>query len=140
MVGNKEPFIVIFDDECGMCHNFVSFLLKIDKENKLTFAGRGSATGSQLRARAEKAVGSVNSVIVETNLHGGSQYYFYSDAALQIFKYLGWPWKALWLFSIVPRFIRDAVYKFIANRRHLIFAKPKECKILPAQKRKQFLE
>lgn len=60
-----------------------------------------------------------------------------STAALTAAGYLKTPWSWLRLFRIVPRFIRDAVYNWIARRRHRLAAE--QCALPSVEQRKRFL-
>ncbi len=50
-----------------------------------------------------------------------------SDAVLAIYDGLGWPWKALSVIRLVPRFIRDPLYRLIARNRYRIFGRREAC-------------
>lgn len=50
-----------------------------------------------------------------------------SAAILAIWSGLGWPWRALAIFRIVPRALRDAVYRFIARHRYRLFGRRETC-------------
>jgi predicted DCC family thiol-disulfide oxidoreductase YuxK len=41
---------------------------------------------------------------------------------------------------IIPRFIRDAVYRFIAVNRYKWFGKTDQCRVPTAEERERFLE
>jgi predicted DCC family thiol-disulfide oxidoreductase YuxK len=47
-------------------------------------------------------------------------------------KQLSGAWKILYGFIIVPRFLRDAVYNFVAKNRYRFFGKKDEC-MMPTQ-------
>lgn len=63
-----------------------------------------------------------------------------STAALNIFKKLGGFWSLLYIFIIVPRIIRDAVYDFIARHRYKWFGKRNQCYLPSAEERNRFIE
>jgi len=50
-----------------------------------------------------------------------------SDAALRIARKLNFPWNLLYGFIVLPKFLRDAAYKFIASRRYSWFGKRDTC-------------
>jgi predicted DCC family thiol-disulfide oxidoreductase YuxK len=50
-----------------------------------------------------------------------------STAVLTVMKTLPYPWRLLGIFTIVPVFLRDAVYKFIASNRYRWFGKSQYC-------------
>lgn len=54
-----------------------------------------------------------------------------SDAVLAIWSGLGWPWRALGIFRLVPRFLRDGLYRAIARNRYRLFGKRDTCWLPP---------
>lgn len=68
------------------------------------------------------------------------QLYTKSSGALRMLKHLGGGWGLLYAFMIVPKFIRDAVYSFIAHNRYKWFGKKEECWLPTPEYRKKFLD
>jgi predicted DCC family thiol-disulfide oxidoreductase YuxK len=50
-----------------------------------------------------------------------------SDAVLAIWAGLGWPWRLLGLFRVVPHVVRDPVYRWIARHRYRLFGRRESC-------------
>ena len=50
-----------------------------------------------------------------------------SDAVLSIYEGLGWPWRIMRVFRVVPAALRDPVYRVIARNRYLLFGKREIC-------------
>jgi predicted DCC family thiol-disulfide oxidoreductase YuxK len=50
-----------------------------------------------------------------------------SDAVLAIWAGLDRPWTLLTLFGIVPRWLRDPVYRFVARHRYRLFGRREAC-------------
>jgi len=50
-----------------------------------------------------------------------------SDAILAIWAGLGWPWRAATMFRLVPRALRDLVYRWVARNRYRLFGKRDTC-------------
>ncbi|HYJ81634.1 MAG TPA: DCC1-like thiol-disulfide oxidoreductase family protein, partial [Allosphingosinicella sp.] len=50
-----------------------------------------------------------------------------SDAALAIAAGLGWPWRAAAAFRILPRGLRDPVYRWVARNRFRWFGRRDTC-------------
>ncbi len=73
-------------------------------------------------------------------LLSGNKIFTKSTAALTIFKKLGGFWALLYTFIIVPRFIRDAVYDFIAKHRYQWFGKQNQCYIPSAEEQNRFID
>ncbi|MGH2647565.1 MAG: thiol-disulfide oxidoreductase DCC family protein, partial [Ginsengibacter sp.] len=62
-----------------------------------------------------------------------------STAALKVAKKLSGLWPMMYGFIIVPKFIRDAVYRFIAGNRYKWFGKKDECMIPTPELQAKFL-
>jgi predicted DCC family thiol-disulfide oxidoreductase YuxK len=62
-----------------------------------------------------------------------------STAALRVLRYFPWHWQELRIFRIIPRFLRDAIYDFIAKNRYKWFGKKESCMIPNEDVRNRFL-
>ncbi len=51
----------------------------------------------------------------------------HSDAVLAIARGLGWPWRAAGILSLVPRGLRDRLYRVVANNRYRWFGRHDVC-------------
>jgi predicted DCC family thiol-disulfide oxidoreductase YuxK len=65
--------------------------------------------------------------------------YFKSDAALNLSSFLKAPYSWLTIFKIVPRFIRNVIYDWVARNRKKWFKREYCCSTSPEQK-KRFLD
>lgn len=102
--------IVFYDGDCGLCQRSVNFLLKADKKHLLRFAPQNGETYGQMYG---KVVSEMTSVI----FYNGERTLQKSAAFLEICRVLGGKYLWLYLFKIVPWFIRDFVYDQIVLRR-----------------------
>jgi predicted DCC family thiol-disulfide oxidoreductase YuxK len=128
-------YILLFDGECNLCNHFVQFVIKYDKQKKFLFTSLQSATGKALLDKHNvNVVGLETLVFIKNDVA-----YLRSGAALHVFNELGGRWKLVYAFIIVPAFIRDAVYKFIAKRRYKIFGKT-TCMVPSPELKSRFLE
>ena len=62
-----------------------------------------------------------------------------SSAALRVMNKLPWYWKEVQILRIVPPFIRNAIYDFIARNRYKWFGKKDSCMVPTAEVRSRFL-
>ncbi|XBS70210.1 DCC1-like thiol-disulfide oxidoreductase family protein [Acerihabitans sp. KWT182] len=46
-----------------------------------------------------------------------------SDAFFEALTQLGWPWRALRILRLIPRGLRDAIYRYVARNRYRWFGK-----------------
>lgn len=120
--------IVFYDGDCGLCHGFVRFLLRVDRRARFRIAPLG---GDLFRATVPEAAraGLPDSVV----LARGHGILVRSDAVLAVLEGLGGAWPALAAAGrVVPRALRDRAYDAVAARRARWFAKPTgSCPVLP---------
>lgn len=99
------------------------FVLTHDRKKRFRLAAMQGEVGSGLYRRFGIDPTNPDSIIVVD----GDKMLRDSDAVLAIYAGLGWPWKALGLFRLVPRFIRDPLYLFVARNRYRIFGRRASC-------------
>lgn len=118
--------IVLFDGVCNLCNGVVQFVLKHDKRDTFHFATLQSEAGQNLLRRHGLPTETFDSFVLVQN----DQAWERSDAALQVVRHLGAPWRWLFVFVILPKRLRDALYNFVARHRYRWFGKKKAC-LLP---------
>lgn len=123
---NESP-VVLFDGVCNLCNGSVQFILDHDRTHALRFASLQSDAGRALLTAHGMKVpeGDPDSIV----LVDGGRTYERSAAALRIASHMTFPFWLVRAFVIVPRPIRDVVYKFIARNRYRWFGKTNECRI-----------
>ncbi|MCB0355877.1 MAG: DUF393 domain-containing protein [Bdellovibrionales bacterium] len=125
--------ILFFDGVCGLCSKFVDFLFKIDKKGVYRVAPLQGQTAKALLPK--DYTDNLKSLIVWRN----HQILLKSEAVLAIIDDIGGGWKFILLFRIIPRFIRDKVYDFIAKYRYKVFGQKSTCRLPSADEQKLFL-
>ena len=120
-----ENPIVFFDGVCNFCNYWVNFSIRRDKNKKLRFAPLQGTTAASVLPSYSANPTEVESVLL---LEKGKLYRD-SSAALRIAKNLGGGWKLLYGLIIVPKFIRDAVYKWIARNRYKWYGRREQCMV-----------
>ena len=118
-----EDSIILFDGVCNLCNSSVQFVIKHDTQQKFKFASLQSDVAKSILHDLAADTNSFNSVILveEGKVH------YRSTAALRIAKQLSFPYNLLYAFIIIPPFIRNAVYDYIAKNRYKWFGKQEEC-------------
>lgn len=132
MSAQAERPVVIFDGVCNLCDRAVQFILDHDRRGVLLLTANQSEAGQRLlagRGDAPAPLGDDASPEDTIFLVDGGRLYGRSAAALRIARYMGLPWSLLYVFVVVPRPIRDAVYKFIAKNRYRWFGKRESCRL-----------
>lgn len=112
--------VVLFDGVCNLCNASVQWLIERDPPGRFRYASLQSAAARRLLSdRLDPAeIEALPDAIVlvdEAGVHTAS------TAALRIARRLDLPWKAFAAFLVVPRFLRDGVYRFIARNRYRWF-------------------
>lgn len=121
----QEELLVLFDGVCNLCNRSVQFILKRDKKKRFRFATLQGDTAKRILAAAGLKADELNSFILVEN----GKIYTRSSGALRLCRKLSGAWPLLYGFIIVPCFIRDAVYKWIAKNRYKWFGKKETCMI-----------
>jgi predicted DCC family thiol-disulfide oxidoreductase YuxK len=128
--------IILFDGVCNLCNGPVIFVLQREKEPVFQFAAIQSEAGQKLRAwcRLPKDHSEAVVLIDHGNVSLGS------TAALKIGQQLRFTWSFLaYAGFLVPRFIRDWIYKQIAIHRYQWFGKRDVCIVPTENLRARFL-
>lgn len=132
-----EPqHIILFDGICNLCNSSVQFVIRHDKKEQFKFASLQSVAGQSLLHKGNFATKKLDSFVLISE----GQYFTQSTAALKVLKILGGRWAALYVFILVPAFIRNAVYNFISKNRYRWFGKREECMLPSLQLKKRFLD
>jgi predicted DCC family thiol-disulfide oxidoreductase YuxK len=132
----KKPLIILFDGVCNLCNGTVQFILKRDKKKRFRFASLQGKFGQDTLKKFGLPGGNPNSFI----LLEGDHIYTHSTGALRLFRHLEGIWKLLYGFIIVPVFIRDGIYNFIARNRYRWFGKSASCYLPTAALKERFLD
>jgi predicted DCC family thiol-disulfide oxidoreductase YuxK len=126
--------IVFFDGVCGLCNKTVDFLVQWDKDHRLRYAPLQGYTARRLLSTMY--IEDLDSVVY----YRDGQYLVRSTAVLRLLLDVGGWWKLLSIFLILPAFVRDFVYYFIARRRYKWFGKRDACRMPTKEERALFLD
>lgn len=127
--------IILFDGVCNLCNGAVQFVIKNDKKKEFYFAALQSDAGIALSQKYNLPTNSMKTFVAIID----GKNYTRSTAALQVAKRLGGALSMIYVLIIVPPFIRDAVYDFIARNRYRWFGKKESCMIPTPELRERFL-
>jgi len=115
--------IIVFDAECLLCSANAQFVLDHDQRGRFLLASMQGETGSALYRRFGIDPANPDTLIVIE----GDRARRDSDAILAIWAGLGWPWRAGAIFRLVPRLLRDSVYRWVARNRYRLFGRRDAC-------------
>ena len=117
--------IILFDGVCNLCNASVQFIIKRDPRAQFKFASLQSEVGMSLLQKYNLPAHSLRSILLIMD----NKVYDRSSAALHIARKLNGPWPWMYGFIVVPPFIRDFIYNWVAHNRYSWFGKREECMI-----------
>lgn len=125
----STPPIIFFDGICNLCSGVVMFVLKNEPKHQFQFAALQSPFAQSVLAKYTLPTTHFNSFILLQN----NKVYTKSTAALKVAAALKFPFNLLTVGWIIPTFIRDSIYQYIAANRYRWFGKKTAC-FLPDKK------
>ena len=115
--------IVFFDGVCNYCNGFIRFLIRNDPKENLKFSSIQSTFAK--RVFKQESIKNELSTIIFIE---GKRIFYRSNAIIEILKKSNSKLRVLgFIIKIVPFFIREYVYEFVAKNRYSIFGKSEEC-------------
>lgn len=116
--------IIVFDGLCVLCSANARFVLRHDRRGYFRLAAmQGEAGAALMRRSGVDPADPATMIVVE-----GDRILRDSDAVLAIGRGLGGLWRILAaLGGIVPKRLRDALYRWVARNRYRIFGRRETC-------------
>ena len=129
-----ENRILLFDGVCNFCNSSIQFIIRHDPKGIFKYAALQSDY-------AKKLVGDRSSPEPESViLYEDGKVYDRTTAALKIARHLNGLWPLLYIFIVIPAFLRDPIYKLIAKNRYKWFGKQEACMVPSKEIRDRFLD
>lgn len=126
--------ILFFDGVCAMCNNLVVFALKYNWKKNIKFAPLQGINAKNILPN--NYINNINTVVFKKN----NTIYTESDAIIYLIGNVNNYFKIIYILILIPKFIRNIVYRFIAKNRYQWFGKNDNCKLLSLEEKKQILE
>ena len=133
----KGQHIILFDGVCNLCNGSVIFILKHENAPIFHFASLQSRSGKELLTWCGLPRDYLDAVIYieKGNVHLGS------TAALKVGQRLKFPWSRISsLGLLVPKSIRDWVYRQIGTHRYQWSGKRDVCMVTTKELRARFYD
>jgi predicted DCC family thiol-disulfide oxidoreductase YuxK len=128
--------VIFFDGFCNLCNGSVQFVIKRDSDQIFRFASLQSNLAKEQLTLFNISPNALESFILVEN----NKVYQRSTAALRVARRLNGLWPLLYAFIIVPPFIRNAVYNYIAKNRYKWFGKQESCWVPTPELKSKFLD
>lgn len=133
----KNKKLILFDGVCNLCNASIQYVIRHDNNNLFVFAPLQSTIGNEIIDKFKIDTSKTDSILLFEHDKGIA---FKSTAALKIASHLGFPRNVLVVFYIIPPFIRNWVYDFVAHNRYKWFGKSDECMIPTPELQAKFLQ
>ncbi len=132
----KDKKIILFDGVCNLCHSSVQYVIKHDKKDVFRFVPLQSELGIKIINYLGIDTKNTDSIIL---YEPGKAFYYKLEAALTIVKDFGgiYTWSSI--LSIIPKFISNAVYDYVARNRYKWYGKQEFCMIPKPELKAKFL-
>jgi predicted DCC family thiol-disulfide oxidoreductase YuxK len=127
--------LVLFDGHCNLCNKSVQFILNHERKPELFFASLQSDIGQAILKEHHFPANYTDSVLFFQN----EQLFQQSTAALKISRYLRFPWRMVRMGYIIPRFLRDVIYRYVAKNRLRWFGETDSCWVMTKEWKERFL-
>lgn len=133
----KHKKLILFDGVCNLCNTSIQYVIKHDKKDLFLFTALQSTVGKEIIKAYEIDQSKTDSILLYSKENG---VYSKSTAALKISKHLGFPINLMQVFYIVPSFIRNRVYNYIAKNRYKWYGKQEHCIMPTPEIKAKFLD
>lgn len=128
--------LIFFDGDCNLCQYAVQFILQRDKKGRFSYASLQSEIAYELLSAAGPLPLNVSTFV----LWEEGKIFYRSTAALRVARGLPPLWPLLYAFIIVPIFIRDGMYNWIAANRYRWWGKSASCWVPKPEWKNRFPE
>ena len=134
-----DSYLLLYDGECGFCHEAVRFVLARDRRARFRFA----ALQGRAAAGALAPFGGVPrdlSTFYVLAPGDPPRLLAKSHAALAVARALGGPWGAARVLGALPARWLDAAYDLVARHRHALLGRRDACFVPDPAQRERFLD
>jgi len=131
---NKK--LILFDGVCNLCNDVVLKIIRQDKNDIFLFTALQSNTGKNIINELGIDISKIDSIVLYIP---GGNYFIKSEAVFKIANEFKGAWKIIQIFRVLPVFLNDFFYDFIARNRYRWFGKKEECMIPTKKLNSKFL-
>lgn len=131
----QQNDIILFDAKCVLCSAWADFMVKHDDHYQFKLVSVQSQIGQQLLKKYQLPTDHFETMVLLEN----SQLYTESTAFIKIIQRLDFPYSSLRYTQIIPRRLRDFIYRRIALNRYRLFGKTEQCYLIRPDIQQHFL-
>ncbi len=141
VLGEREA-LLLYDGVCGLCDHVVQFLLARDPGGRFRFAPLQGPTAGRVLARHGIDASDLDTFHLVLNAGLPSERVLSRGrGAVATLRHLGGAWGVLGrALGLLPAFLTDLGYRFVARVRYRVFGKADQCLLPSPQQRARFFE
>lgn len=128
--------VILFDGVCKLCNVWTQFIIKVDQRQRFKLCSVQSPEGQSILNHFKMPTDQFDTML----LVEGNQYFDKSDAFLNVVNKLGFPWRLLYVFKILPKGIRNWLYDRIALNRYYLFGQYDSCMLPSKENENRFIK
>ena len=126
--------VVLFDGACGLCNNFINILIKVSQPDRIKIVALQSEAAAKIFDSQTKYPDSII-------YYADGNCLYYSNAVIAIGRNVGGFFRLVSEFyAILPKKLRDELYKWLAKNRYKFFGKKDTCRLATESDRAFFLD
>ena len=130
-------WVLFFDGDCAFCSGAVRRAVRLDTHKRLKFAPLQGKLAAE-KGFSGSAAKQGGTMILMRESDG--RIFKRSDAAIELTRVLGGWWRLLTPVKLIPRFLRDWGYQWIADHRYWFSGKRNFCTMPDPEVAKRLLE
>jgi predicted DCC family thiol-disulfide oxidoreductase YuxK len=121
-------WVVFFDGNCGFCSWTVRQVFRLDRHARITFAPlQGDLAREHGFSKYADEAGGTMVVLRETD----GKVFTHSDGLIELARAFGGGWRVLTVARFIPKWLRDAGYRWIAHNRYRLMGRADASCALP---------
>jgi len=127
--------VILFDGVCKLCNAWSNFIIRHDKSHEFKLSSVQSKEGKEILRYFNYPTDTYGTMLVVY----GSRCLKKSDAFFYVMRILGFPWRLILFFQVIPRRLRNWLYDRIALNRYKLFGKYDYCSLPTPDHEKRYI-
>ncbi len=120
-------WVLFFDGSCAFCSKSVQYVVRFDGRERISFA---PLQGELAREKGFSGYAAATNGSMVLLRESDGRVFMHSDALIELAHALGGFWRFFKIARLIPRWLRDGVYRWIARNRYRFMGKTNAC-LLP---------
>lgn len=127
--------ILFYDGYCAICNKWVRWVRTLERRSEIFFAPLSGTTAQDILPKEYPEFSRMSTLIY----YRRGRVFTRSRAVLELLKDCGFPAVLGYIGMIIPAFVRDGVYDWVAKNRFRYYKQLESCPLPPESWRKYFL-